>query len=143
MKSIKNFQIWLVPDILEDKWDRCNTTGEKIQTMWKYIFKNKPSQENNTTKSMQHKFLQKFNRQQNTYLSNYWCSHILSYKKFNVIFNIVDFPGGSDGRATAYNVGDSGSVPESGRSPGKGNGNPLQYSGMATHSSVLATRIHI
>ena len=39
-----------------------------------------------------------------------------------------DFPGGSDGKASAYNVGDAGSMPGSGRSPGGGNGNPLQYS---------------
>ena len=38
------------------------------------------------------------------------------------------FPGGSDGKASAYNVGDPDSIPGSGRSPGKGNGNPLQYS---------------
>ena len=38
------------------------------------------------------------------------------------------FPGGSDGKASAYNAGDLGSVPGSGRSPGEGNGNPLQYS---------------
>ena len=37
------------------------------------------------------------------------------------------FPCGSDGKASAYNVGDLGSVPGSGRSPGEGNGNPLQY----------------
>ena len=36
--------------------------------------------------------------------------------------------GGSDSKASAYNVGDQGSVPGSGRSPGEGNGNPLQYS---------------
>ena len=36
------------------------------------------------------------------------------------------FPGGSDGKASAYNVGDLGSIPGSGRSPGEGNGNPLQ-----------------
>ena len=36
------------------------------------------------------------------------------------------FPGGSDGKVSAYNVGDSGSIPGSGRSPGEGNGNPLQ-----------------
>ena len=40
----------------------------------------------------------------------------------------MDFPGGSDGKASAYNAGDLGSIPGSGRSPGKGNGNPLQYS---------------
>ena len=38
------------------------------------------------------------------------------------------FPGGSDGKASAYNVGDLGLIPGLGRSPGKGNGNPLQYS---------------
>ena len=35
--------------------------------------------------------------------------------------------GGSDGKASAYNAGDLGSIPGSGRSPGEGNGNPLQY----------------
>ena len=40
----------------------------------------------------------------------------------------LDFPGGSDGKASVYNVGDLGSIPGSGRSPGEGNGNPLQYS---------------
>ena len=38
------------------------------------------------------------------------------------------FPGGSDGKASAYDVGDPGSIPGSGRSPGRGHGNPLQYS---------------
>ena len=37
------------------------------------------------------------------------------------------FSGGSVGKDSACNVGDLGSVPESGRSPGEGNGNPLQY----------------
>ena len=36
------------------------------------------------------------------------------------------FPGGSDGKASIYNVGDPGSIPGLGRSPGEGNGNPLQ-----------------
>ena len=39
-----------------------------------------------------------------------------------------DFPGGSDGQASAYNVGDLRSIPGSGRSPGGGHSNPLQYS---------------
>ena len=38
------------------------------------------------------------------------------------------FPGGSDGKASACNVGDQGSIPGSGRSPGEGNSNPLQHS---------------
>ena len=39
-----------------------------------------------------------------------------------------DFPGGSDGKVSAYSAGDLGSIPGSGRSPGEGNGNPRQYS---------------
>ena len=38
------------------------------------------------------------------------------------------FPGGSDGKASACNVGDPGLIPGLGRSPGEGNGNPLQHS---------------
>jgi len=37
-------------------------------------------------------------------------------------------PGGSDGKESACNMGDPYSIPESGRSPGKGNSNPFQYS---------------
>ena len=40
----------------------------------------------------------------------------------------MGFPGGSDGKASACNAGDPGSIPGLGRSPGEGNGNPLQYS---------------
>ena len=38
------------------------------------------------------------------------------------------FPGGSECKASAFSVGDPGLIPGSGRSPGEGNGNPLQYS---------------
>ena len=38
-----------------------------------------------------------------------------------------DFPSGSEGKVSVYNVGDQGSVPGLGRSPGEGNGKPLQY----------------
>ena len=41
---------------------------------------------------------------------------------------IAGFPGGSEVKASAWNAGDSGSIPGLGRSPGEGNGNPLQYS---------------
>ena len=40
----------------------------------------------------------------------------------------TDFLGGSDGKASAYNEGDQGSIPGLGRSPGEGTGTPLQYS---------------
>ena len=52
------------------------------------------------------------------------------FYKFKPYF--LGFPGGSDGKASAYNAGDPGSIPGSGRSPGKGNGNP---------HSILAWRI--
>ena len=40
----------------------------------------------------------------------------------------MGFPGGSDGKEFTCNVGDVGSIPGLGRSPGGGYGNPLQYS---------------
>ena len=41
---------------------------------------------------------------------------------------MVKIPGGSDGKESACNVGDLGSIPGLGRSPGGEHGNPLQYS---------------
>ena len=41
---------------------------------------------------------------------------------------LAGFPSGSDGKASACNAGDPGLIPGSGRCPGEGNGNPLQYS---------------
>ena len=46
--------------------------------------------------------------------------HVLNVSK--------DFPSDSDGKASVYNAGDLGLIPGSGRFPGEGNGNPLQYS---------------
>ena len=49
--------------------------------------------------------------------------------KWNLLLaTSMDFSGSSDGKASAYNAGDLGSIPGSGSSPGEGNGNPLQYS---------------
>ena len=47
--------------------------------------------------------------------------------KLHMHVPFVDFRGGSDGKASVYNAGDPGSIPWSGRSPGEGNGNALQY----------------
>ena len=44
-----------------------------------------------------------------------------------IVLILQDFPGGSDGKVSAYNVGDLGSIPGPGSSPGEGNGSPLQY----------------
>ena len=43
-------------------------------------------------------------------------------------FQADDLPGDSDGKVSACNVGVLGSIPGLGRSPGEGNGTPLQYS---------------
>ena len=47
---------------------------------------------------------------------------------FYLHFWKVGFPGRSDGKASAYSAEDPGSIPGSGRSPGEGNGSPLQCS---------------
>ena len=44
------------------------------------------------------------------------------------VYVYEDFPGGSDGKASVYNAGDLGLIRGLGRSPGEGNGNPLQCS---------------
>ena len=44
--------------------------------------------------------------------------------------HILVFPGGSIGKESTCNVGDLGSIPGLGRSPGEVKGNPLQYSGL-------------
>ena len=48
-----------------------------------------------------------------------------------------------DGKASAYNAGDPGSIPGSGRSPGEGNGNPLQYSCLENPKDGGAYNIYI
>ena len=52
----------------------------------------------------------------------------------------IGFPGGSDGKESTYNAGDSGSIPGSGRSSGEGNGTPLQYSCLGSHTDRGAWR---
>ena len=55
-------------------------------------------------------------------------SNFYWYINYILVNNTMGFPGGSEVKASACNVGDLGSIPGSGRSPGEGNGNPLQYS---------------
>ena len=51
------------------------------------------------------------------------CLHLLTV---SILLDLL--PGWLSSKESAYNVGDSGSIPEWGRSPGGGNGNPFQYS---------------
>ena len=60
---------------------------------------------------------------------SYFFSNLCNLNIFHsVMIKMKGFPGGSDGKVSVRNVGDPGSIPGSGRSPGEGNGNPLQYS---------------
>ena len=77
------------------------------------------------------------------------CVHTYAYK-YIIICICKHFPGGSDGKESACNTGDLGLIPELGRSPGEGNGYPLQYSclensmdrgaWLATHCGVTKSR---
>ena len=55
-------------------------------------------------------------------------SWIIQHWTLPIDTSIKGFPGGSDGKESACNVGDLSLIPGSGRSPGGGLGNPLQYS---------------
>ena len=57
-----------------------------------------------------------------------YLGHLPDVKSWLIWKDPGDFPGVSDGKASAYNAGDPGSIPGLGRSSGEGNGNPLQYS---------------
>ena len=61
------------------------------------------------------------------------CLRIIIIKSFknhiySIRYPVMGFPGGSNGKESACNAGDQALIPESGASPGEGNGNPLQYS---------------
>ena len=59
-----------------------------------------------------------------TAISSYHCLMVTCHYKW---LKQLELPW-SDGKASAYSVGDPGSIPGSGSSPGEGNVNPLQYS---------------
>ena len=57
---------------------------------------------------------------------HYYCYYYFGH--FHAANGILGFPSGSDGKESACNAGDMGSIPGLGRSPGGGQGNSLQYS---------------
>ena len=63
------------------------------------------------------------------YCSLFIVSLSLGLEKF-LVTGSKGCPGGSVGKESACDAGDLGPIPGSGRSPGEGNGNPLQYSGL-------------
>ena len=54
----------------------------------------------------------------------------------------MGFPGGSDGSLSVCNAGDPGSIPGLGRSPGEGNGSPLQYSCLQQQQFLMGCTVH-
>ena len=75
-----------------------------------------------------------------------WCLYIYSKAtkqvrcSFRGTYCKLGLPGGSDGKESTCSAGDLGSVPGSGRSPGEGNGNPLQYSCLENSMNRGASR---
>ena len=59
---------------------------------------------------------------------NIFSLYTASRLTYMVLQSSGGFPGGSDGKESTCNAGDPGSIPGPRRSPGEGNGNPLQYS---------------
>ena len=62
------------------------------------------------------------------YLSIHLLKAMFLLVSFHMNKAVIRLPCGSDGKESAYNMGDPGSIPGSGRSSGEGNGNPHQYS---------------
>ena len=58
-------------------------------------------------------------------LQTYQIGHVFKTPVYKKILEIKSFPGGSNGKQSAFNAGDSGSIPGLGRSPGERIGNPL------------------
>ena len=67
-----------------------------------------------------------------------WAPHFLFSILLNSFVVSTGFPCGSAGKESAWNVGDLGSIPGLGRSPGEGKGYPLQYSGLENSMDYIA-----
>ena len=61
-----------------------------------------------------------------TFIHDYWKNHSLDYVELGWQSDVSGFPGGSDGKESASNAGDVGSIPVLGQSPGGRIGRPLQ-----------------
>ena len=71
-------------------------------------------------------------------------SHALKCEdNLRIILSLTPLSGGSDGKESACNAGDSGLIPGLGRSPGEGKGNPLQYSCLKNSMDRGAWRVTV
>ena len=77
--------------------------------------------------------------------SNLCLLHLLHWQVDSLLYTLKrGFPGQSDGKESACNAGNLGSIPGSKRSPGEGNGYPLQYSCLenSMNRRALQTTVH-
>ena len=73
-----------------------------------------------------------------------WTISLIRTACYSLLWHLLQFPGGSEVKVSACNAGDLGLIPGSGRSPGEGNGNPLQYSCLeATVHRVAKSRTRL
>ena len=89
-----------------------------------------------------------FKKQMNKLYFNRWEMFIATFSPCTIVLfllshRILGFPGSSDGKETACSAGDLGSIPGVGRSPGEGNGDPLQYSGLENPTDRGAWRVAV
>ena len=63
------------------------------------------------------------------------------HKHLHLAIDVVGFSGGSEGKESACSAGDPGLIPESGRSPGEGDGYPLQCSCLQTPTDREPPRV--
>ena len=96
---------WL--DDITDSMDMSLLSSGSLSKLWELVM----------DREAWHTGVHEVTRSQ-TWLSNWTELNWFYYK---------GFPWGSDGKESAYNVGDLGSIPELGRPPGEGNDSPLQY----------------
>ena len=114
----------------QGQWIKCNSPCQETKHRKSYDHLNRYRK---VLSKIQHSLLIKPSAKKTTkehFFSLIKC--IYDKPTVNIILN--GFLGGSDGKASACNAEDPGSIPGSGRSPGEGNGNPLQYSGVLVNA---------
>ena len=120
--------------LISHKHTYTHLTMYHIHILSRYKGRNRQQCNNSRGLPMPH-FQQRINSETNkgTLFLNYMLNQMGLTDKYRTshpkaeAYTKHDFPGGSGGKASVYNAGDLGSSPGLGRSPGEGNGNPLQY----------------
>ena len=86
-------------------------------------------------------YIPRFNQQQIENIQGKKLPGSSKKQNLNFLFARASLPGGTAGKESTCNVGDLGSIPGLGRSPGEGNGYPLQYSGLENSIDCIVHRV--